>query len=541
VGYIDEKSYRAAIAIPVTATYHRTRTGIGAPYVAEMVRNLMMQSFGDKSYTGGYQVYTTIDSHQQLLANAALRDGLLAYDQRHGWRGAEQNLGKYRSANMSDWADALSGIPSVSGLIPAAVIAVSDNRIRVLLSDGHDLILDSSDYAWTKKKDAATLVKIGDVVRVAPMQKGRYRLAQIPNIQGALVALNPGDGAIFALVGGFDYNASSFNRVTQAARPAGSAFKPFIYSAALDRGYTLASVFNDAPLVFVSGGKIWQPRNDDREFGGPVRLREALASSINLVSIRVLQSVGLPFTLSYLNRFGFDGKKFPHDLTLALGTGTVSPLEMAVAYAVFANGGFKVSPYLIDRVLDNQGASIYQSHPTIACDNTCAGSDAQYALRVLSAQTAFLMNSALEEVIRSGTGGAAKALGREDIGGKTGTTSEYFDTWFIGFNHDLSTSVWAGFDDPTSVREHGSQVALPIWIDFMRGALVGKPENPMPMPPGIVAVAINPETGLRASGGSTITEYFREDHVPSQDAPAESTAPVVDATIAQPSNDEPLF
>ncbi len=378
---------------------------------------------------------------------------------------------------------------------------------------------------------------MGDLIRVQK-QNNSWQLTQVPAIEGALIALNPQDGSINALVGGFDFRRSKFNRVTQAQRQPGSGFKPFIYAAALAKGYTLASEFNDAPIVFTIPGQaaLWRPQNDDHTFRGPTRLRVALANSVNVVAVRVLQTIGVPYTINYATRFGFDSKQLPRNLSLALGTAAVTPLEMARAYAVFANGGYRVTPYLIDHITDN-GKTIYQAQPKTAC-STCTDdtvdNDKQYAPRVIPIQTAFLMTSALQDVIRYGTGAGAQVLERADLAGKTGTTQDWVDTWFNGFNSDLVATAWIGFDQPNSLHEFGSAVALPMWIDFMRVALQNKPEHTMEQPSGITTVRIDPITGLLASDNDpgAILEYFRTDNTPQQ------TAPPATATAANPSDNK---
>lgn len=552
-GYIDQRAYQQAIAAPITAGYHAQPVAIPAPYVAEMVRNLMLTSFGDKSYTGGYQVYTTIDSHLQLAANQAIRDGLLNYDKRHSYRGAEQNLGAFKPNKLVEWRDTLEGFPNVNGLRATVVIDVAPRNLTVLLSSGEHITIPWSGLSWTKRKDAAAIAKVGDVVRIQATGNG-WQLAQIPTAQAALIALNPNNGAINALVGGFDYETSSFNRVVQAERQSGSGFKPFLWAAALNKDFTLASLVDDEPLVFVSGGKVWRPQDDDHEFWGPTRLRVGLAWSRNLVSIRLLQALGLSYAIDYISKFGFNPSKLPNDLTLALGTGTVTPLELATGYAVFANTGYKITPFLINQVVDAQGKTIYQADPKVACtdcsDTMDAVTAAHYAPRVISPQVAYLVTSAMQSVIKEGTGAGARSLDRNDLAGKTGTTSDHVDAWFSGFNSDLVTSVWIGFDNPDSLHEYGAQAAVPIWTQFMRQALAGKPEHSMAEPTGITAVKIDPNTGLLAPAGApnAVFEYFRDDTAPTQTAPPitndnSATTDKAKAAAAAPIEDhsEPLF
>ena len=360
---------------------------------------------------------------------------------------------------------------------------------------------------------------------------GYKRVGQSPQAQGALVALNPNDGAVLALVGGFNYYASHFNRATQAWRQPGSGFKPFIYSAALEKGYTLASLINDAPIVIADYSEkgVWRPQNDNYQFLGPTRLRVGLAKSRNLVSIRLLQDIGIDDALDYAKRFGFDIDKQPHTLSLALGTGMVTPIQLASAYASFANGGYRTAPYVIDHIEDIAGKVVYQANPPVVIKDEQPGQPNDAALtthpaapRIITAQNAFLMDSVMSDVIRMGTGQRARAMNRNDIAGKTGTTNDQMDAWFTGFNGDIVTTVWVGFDQPQSLFEYGAQAALPIWMKFMKVALQGKPENVLPQPPGIISVSIDPETGLLATPeqDDPISEFFLSDHAPTEYAPA---------------------
>jgi penicillin-binding protein 1A len=559
LGEINDKTYQAAISAPLTATYHGPEVPVHAPYVAEMVRDMMITSFGDDAYSKGYSVYTTINSQQQQAGNQALRNALLAYDKRHGYRGAEHNLGAYSAPKMQKWQTELSRMPSINYLQPAAVISVADKSITALLNTGGMITLPWQGLAWAAPeqkngwpgrapKSAHDIVKVGDIIRVQ-QQNNIWQLAQVPQVEGALIALAPQTGAISALVGGFDFRKSKFNRVTQAQRQPGSGFKPFIYAAALAKGFTLASEFNNAPLVFTVPGqaKLWRPQNDDHSFGGPTRLRFALAQSINLVSVRVLQAIGVPYAISYIERFGFDKKQLPANLTLALGTADVTPLQMARGYAVFANGGYRINPFVIDHITNNQGQTVYQAQPKAACENNCDDANAdssqgsgRYAPRAIPVQTAFLMTSALLSVTKNGTGYMVdQQLGRSDLAGKTGTTNDNIDTWFTGFNSDIVASTWVGFDQPSSVHEFGSRAALPMWIDFMKVALAGKAEHTLAIPAGIVTAQIDQITGLLAPAGdpNAMPEYFRNDTVPQQQTP-----PVVaGAPGAAVNNSEPLF
>lgn len=515
LGYIDQKTYLEAIHTPLDANYHPSETSTNAPYVAEMVRHLMETSYGADAYNQGYQVYTTIDSKLQDSANQAMHDALTDYDQRHGFRGAEQHLGPYQDSVKNAWEDALNGLDTISDLVPVVVTHVDRNGLTVMDSSGQSITLDAKAIAWTHKKSPADLAQVGDVLRVEQNGDHHWVLSQLPQVEGALVSLDPSDGAIRALSGGFSLNGGNFNRATQASRQPGSSFKPFIYAAAFNKGYTLSSVFNDAPLSFYNpwSHDTWQPGNDDGKFWGPMRLRFALAHSRNTISVELLQAIGLSYGLNYLKNFGFDVSKMPDNLTLALGTAQVTPLQMATAYAVFANGGYQVNPYLIDKVVDRKNQVIYQATPRRACDDCTTGN---LAPRTISPEVAFLTTQALQEVIRSGTGIAAmQQLNRTDLAGKTGTTNDQVDGWFSGFNSDLVTTVWVGFDKPATLNEFGAKAALPMWIEYMGQALAGKALHTMAQPDGIVSAKINPDTGqLAGLFSSGVPEYFDKNHMP---------------------------
>lgn len=538
LGYISKSAYQEAIKTPMQIRIE-TDTGdiVKAPYVAEMVRDMMYKSFGDSIYKKGYNVYTTLETTQQIAANSALHNALLAYDRRHGYRGPEQHRLSTDVRQFNHTLSLLHRLSPVYNLQPAIVTTLGEQGVQALLANHQSILIPWSGLAWTEPKlDTTQLnpppealknkVQVGDIIRVQKTNSG-WQLAQVPKIQGALVALNPKNGAITALIGGFDYRLSKFNRVIQAQRQPGSGFKPFIYAAALAKGYTLANVFNDAPLVFDIPGRDepWRPQNDNHIFSGPTRLRVALAKSINLISVRLLQAIDVSYALTYAKRFGFNAKKLPRNLSLALGTGEVTPMELARAYAVFANGGYLVTPYLIDHITDSEGKVIYQAEPRTACEDCIVDEkwvpvmDEQghpYAPQIIPTDIAFLITSALQDVIRYGTGSQAKVLGRHDLAGKTGTTSDYVDTWFTGFNRDLVSTVWVGFDQPSSVLEYGAKAALPMWINFMRIALKGKPEHTLPQPPDIVTASIDPVSGYRLPQGTpgSILEYFRKDNLP---------------------------
>jgi penicillin-binding protein 1A len=540
LGYINQSTYQQAIATPNTASYHGQRVVVEAPYVGEMVRAAMYQQYGDAAYTSGFKVYTTLKGPLQLAANQALRSGLMAYDHRHGYRGAEKYIGQISNKNTQDLMTVLQDIPVYNHLLPAVVLGESANNLVVLLGNGQKVIVTPAGYAWTGAS-ISKLAQPGDVVRIQNMQ-GSWQLEQIPKAEAAIVAMNPNNGEVLALDGGFSFQQSHFNRITQASRQPGSGFKPFFYSAALDKGFTLATLINDAPVVQedAQDNILWRPVNDTEKFYGPTRLRVGLIQSRNLVAIRLLQDIGISYALNYVSRFGFDPAKLPHTLSLALGSGGVTPLQIVNGYAVFANGGYRVTPYLIDHVEDAKGQIIYQAHLPVVCP-TCSSTPmvtagdnthsqippAPQAPRVISVDNAYLITSALQDVIRKGTGVGALVMKRTDIAGKTGTTNDFVDAWFSGYNSDIVATAWVGFDNPESLHEHGAQAALPIWVDFMEQALHGMPEHAMAQPSGITAVRIDPATGQLAAPGqkNAIFEIFTQQTAPTeqaQDSPAQT-------------------
>lgn len=532
-GYITQKQYDEANNEPIATKYHQLDIGVYAPYVAEAVRNEMVTQYGEDAYTLGLKVYTTIDSHMQLAANRAVSEAVTQYDHRHGYRGATANWGNYSSHDSADWQQRLAAISTINNLQAAAITHVSEQQATALLANGKQITLPWSGLRWAARRNqnATDFIKVGDLVRVDNMD-GNWRLDQIPAVEAALVALNPQNGATLALVGGYNFTKSNFNRVYQAQRQPGSSIKPFIYAAALEKGLTFATIMNDGPFVGAGSSEYndWRPDNDDHRFMGMISLRVGLILSRNLVSIRVLQAIGIDYAINYLKNFGFDPNALPHNLTLALGTPSVTPMQMAVAYSVFANGGYKINDYLIDKVVDEQGKVLYQAQPVQACESCItapAGSPIPASItnpapRVISPQIAYLVTSALQEVITSGTGRAALVLNRSDLAGKTGTTNDFANAWFDGFNSDVVAITWMGFDQNQSLKEYGAQSALPMWIDFMRGALAGKPLHTMPRPPGLVTVKINPENGLLATNNDpdAIFETFRADNVPKSEATA---------------------
>jgi len=560
LGFISEDEYRQAMDTPDDAKLHGLSREVTAPYVAEMVRSEMAARYGDDAYSQGFRVITSIDSAMQAAANAAQREALLAYDARHGYRGPLAQVELDEEANEEQWAEVLKPYREINGLLPALVLSVEGQSASVYEPRRGILSLDWTGLSWAASarpggrtgpapKQAADILARGDVIRIAERGKpGEWHLVQVPTVAGALVSLSPRDGAIRALVGGFDFNASKFNRITQAERQPGSNFKPFIYSAGLEKGFTPASLINDAPVVFEDKGleATWRPENYSGRVFGPTRLREALVKSRNLVSIRLLRAMGISYAINYVSRFGFDKSRLPRDLSLALGSGAVTPLEIVTGYAVFANNGFRVKPWFIERIEDPDGEVLYQTEPATVCRH-CDMTEAEraeraafvgpprreeqmpvnIAPRVVSAQNVYLMRSMMRDVIQRGTARRARVLHRSDLAGKTGTTNDQHDAWFSGYSSDLVTTVWVGFDRPKPLgeRETGGRAALPMWIDYMREALKGLPPRPLERPPGLVTVRIDPKTGLLAPAGfpKAIFETFRVENVPAaleEEAPA---------------------
>lgn len=528
--YISNEQYQEALKQPAAATFHGGDIDISAPYVAEMIRQSLFDHFGQDAYTKGYKVYTTIDGHLQTTANQVVEKNLLAYDRRHGYRGPIAHIAPLKDHSQRIVHSLLAPYSTLNSIEPAIILTVHEQSATAVNRDGTVLTLPWSGLSWARPalkrgwmgqapKVASQVVAVGDIVSVQRHEK-QWNLTQIPQAEAALVALNPKTGAIKALDGGFNFQKSKYNRAIQSNRQPGSSFKPFIYSAALTKGYSLATQVNDAPIVVndpsLGEGGLWRPQNVHLTFNGPTRMKEGLIHSSNLVSIRILDDIGIDYAVDYITHFGFNKTNIPRTLSLALGTLTVSPMELSAAYAVFANGGFKVEPYLIDHITDNDGKRLLQAKPSRACPS-CTEDTGHAAPRIISEEVAFLMNSSLMDVIQLGTGHQATELGRHDIAGKTGTTNEQIDGWFSGYNPDLVVTTWVGFDTPQSLHEYGAQVALPLWIDFMKVALSGKPEHPIKQPEHIVALKINPSNGLQTTATNALLEYFRQDEIPAME------------------------
>lgn len=557
IGLIDEAAEQRAIAEKVWAREHAQSFDVEAPYLAEMARLELVKRLGAAAQNEGFKIYTTVDPRMQSAANRAVRAGLIDYDRRHGWRGGVERVTLQGTDAEDMLEELLIGRPSSDPLLPAVVVQVGPKAARVYVRGKGYANIEWEGLSWARRKigsgtgaapkAASEIVARGDLVYVtltATKATGKEgatdatppslnaRLAQMPEAASALVALRPNDGAILALVGGFDYfdaKSGKFNRATQAQRQPGSGFKPFLYSAALENGFTAASLILDAPFVIddTSMEEAWRPENSSGEFYGPTRLREALVKSRNLVSIRLLQAVGMSPAMAWAERFGFERARLPRNLTLALGTNSATPLQVATAYAVFANGGYRVQPWFIDRIEDPKGEVVFQAAPRRAgCDaeDNAAGAtgcnlpEALRAPRAISAGNAWLMTDFMREAIARGTGVRARALGRSDIAGKTGTTNESRDTWFNGYSRSVVATVWVGFDQaqPLGEGEEGSRTAVPIWIDFMRDALAGVPQRGWPMPEGLVQARVSLETGALASVDDPdgIFETFMLDRMP---------------------------
>ncbi|MBW4980192.1 penicillin-binding protein 1A [Marinobacter adhaerens] len=582
LGYITPDAHELAVSAPITASYNSTETEVDADYVAEMARSEMVRRFGEDAYTDGYTVTLTVDGKKQQVATQALRDGLEAYDRRHGFRGPIGQIDQETLAE-SEPSDLILNYPRVESLLPAIVTEVDDESGKVAVHARHigpaTMAFETMTWARRYKTENLTgpepekpsdVVAPGDVIYVRAqnpesaspepeangnespneqseqLAEASVALAQIPRVEGALISLKAKTGAIEALSGGYSFGQSKYNRAIQARRQPGSTFKPFLYLSALESGMTPATIYNDAPIVFDDSEleTAWRPQNSSGQFYGPTRLREALYRSRNLVSIRLLRDLGIQNTLDYLAQLEIPVENMPDDLSLSLGSGQLTPMELARGMAVIANGGYDVEPYLIETITDFSGETIYQAPKTVLCDKDCDDDTAQEPSgeqegspntvanvsetsedspevrvmpRLADERSVFILHSMMQDVIRRGTGRRALALGRDDIAGKTGTTNEQKDTWFAGFNHEVATTTWVGFDQPAPLgrREFGASTALPIWLDYMEVALEGAPSSFMPRPNGIVNIRINPETGQRARPGEDgIFEVFREEDAP---------------------------
>jgi penicillin-binding protein 1A len=629
LNYIDQQALDIALNEPVSAELHKSRITSESQYVSEQVRAQLFEQYGEEVYKAGLKVFTTIDGELQAAANTALRRALLDYDRRHGYRGVVSHIDMASVVDDPFDVDLVTD-DRVGGLRKGIVVAINETEGKAtpdadqVLPPGATLLISNYEQIhlpfkagidWARpfidvNRSGAEPKTVGDVLEVGDVvwlenRDGQWLLADVPQVEGALISLNPANGGIQAMVGGFDYFKNKFNRATQARRQPGSNFKPFIYSAALEKGFTAATIINDAPVVFDDDSleSTWRPENYSGKVYGPTRLREALIKSRNLVSIRILQSIGLRYAINYIQRFGFEREHMPYNLSLALGSGSYSPLQVARAYAVFSNGGYLIDPYLIDRVESGSGEIIYQSRPKTVCQGceeedlaaltaaeaaataadeaadagaeaADAGAEAQaaatevsaadagtvadesadaitlvddgplYAPRVISAQNAYIMRSIMREVVQRGTAVRAKALGRKDIAGKTGTTNDQIDAWFSGYNDQVVTTAWVGFDNQRSMgnRETGGRAALPMWIDFMRIALEGMPENLQEQPEGLVTIRIDAETGKPADVNTTssLFELFRIENAPQEAVVKSNSNPGNGITVKVPQTEDEI-
>jgi len=582
LGYITRAEHEQAVAEKDEAYVHEPVVEVNAPWVAEMVRAQMIEHYGDDAYTDGYNVVTTIHADKQLAAEQALQQGLHAYDRRHGYRGPiQQNdlsaiLNASTTTTVNDAEDEtaaeqpptdleviteqLNGFPKPAGLQAALVLEVDAENALARLGDGQDIALTFETSQWAvphidnyrvgnKPKDLTEILSVGDVVMVKRGDTGEFELSQIPAVQGSLVSVNPDDGGIYALVGGFDYYLSKFNRATQAKRQPGSGFKPIVYSGALEHGMHAASIINDAPIVFEDSQleKAWRPENYSEKFFGPTRLREGIVNSRNLVSIRVLRQMGINNGRNHILKFGFNPDDVPSNLSIALGSPNVPVIDMTRAFAVFANGGYLVEPYLIKSITNQKGETVYQHNgPQVCPDCVVTNTDPEQqamdsnetdldwtqpidpeaevpikpAPRVIPAENQFIIESFMKDVVKRGTGTKALSLNRQDLAGKTGTTNDQMDGWFNGYQRDVVTTVWVGFDTPQPMGrgEVGGRVALPIWIDYMAVALDGVPEYQRPIPAGLISARIDAETGqlLQPGASGGLLEYFKVGELPEE-------------------------
>ena len=609
LGFIQPAVETAAQAVAMHATPHERPVEVYAPYVAEMVRQEMIARFGGDVLTKGYHVTTTIDPVLQAAADQAVRDGLAMYDHRHGWNKIEQHFELDTDEVPTSIAKRLTTIRAQAGLLPGIVLGSDGGKTEVVLADGETITLDAASSRWTGRSPAA-LVKRGDLVRVRRIEReagdsnakgGKedkdeddppadievsYRLEQLPRAQAALVSLEAETGALRAVIGGLSFAGSSFNRATQARRQPGSSFKPFIYAAAFERGFSPASIVLDAPVVFRDRrGRMWRPQNDSGNFAGPMRLREALVQSRNLVSVRLLDAIGVDYARRFISHFGIDEALLPPNLSMSLGTASIPPLMVARGYSVFANGGFRITPWFIDEVKGRDGKLVFKEKPPTACrecsvrpgqkqvvsnvvggfdlgpstpppppdkakpGKTGSGKDKQadapkpiriaadtvLAPRAIDARVAYQLVSMMRDVVQRGTGTAAKVLKREDVGGKTGSTNDHRDAWFSGFGGNLVTTVWVGRDNFKSLgyREYGGKAALPIWIDYMRVALKDQPIAELVPPEGMVKVSVGAGGRLLPEGSGGIVEYVKAedldrmenyvDYGPREAAPSEES------------------
>ena len=528
LNFISNEQFQLAQQQPIVTMRGNQEFGVKSDYLSEMVRQAVYEKYQDDTYTQGFKVYTTIRQQDQLAAYQAVRTGVLDYDRRQGYRGPEGFVDLHGdNSNTEQLDEALQDIDESDDLIPAVVLAASPKLVRAYCKGGEiaevsgDALLFAQS-ALNKKAALNQRINVGSVIRLRKDDKGIWQISQLPQVEAAFVSGDPRNGAIYSLVGGFDFNRNQFNHITQAWRQPGSSFKPFVYSAALEKGFTPATVINDAPLIFdaeQTGNEPWEPKNYDGKFEGPMRMRQALIKSKNMVSIRILQSITPQYAKDYITKFGFDATKYPAYLTMALGAGSVTPLQMLTGYSVFANGGFLVTPYFIQRIEDARGTVLSQTTPEVAGNG---------AKQVIDVRNAFTLVSMMQDVVKHGTAIRAMQLGRHDLAGKTGTTNDTIDAWFCGFHPTIVGISWIGYDQPRSLgdKETGGGAALPIWMNYMEKILKDVPEAVYTMPDNMAAIHIN-EGGYRDDNSPRI-EYFYQENVPSEHTlptPSEETKP----------------
>ena len=500
LGFINDTQHEAALNEPLIVKRELGEYPVHAEYVAEMARQITAERFPDDVYTRGIKVYTTLIKAEQEAAYTSLRKGVMDYDRRHGYRGAESYLDLKDIKSDQDEAidEAFQDIPEAGDLIPALVLEADPKQIKAYRRGGETLVLNGDALKFVAKMLEANAppnkrIKRGAIIRVQKDEKGKWQIAQLPEVESAFVAVDPKNGAIRALVGGFDFNRNKYNHVTQAWRQPGSSFKPFIYSASLEKGFSPNSIIEDAPIVISAaetGAQAWTPHNYDGKYEGPMSMRAALAKSKNMVSIRILQAIGTQYAQDYTSRFGFDPEKHPPYLTMALGAGSVTPWQMVTAYSIFANGGFKINPYVVREIRDESNQVLARSSEVVAGDES---------LRAIDPRNAFLMDSMLRDVTIYGTAGRASAtLKRHDLAGKTGTTNEYVDAWFCGYQMTVAGCAWIGFDQPRKLgdKETGGVAALPIWIGYMGQALKDVPVQLPSAPEGLLSVGEGRDRGF---------------------------------------------
>ena len=530
LGFITVQQQEAAVHQPLMVKRSYQEFSGKADYLAEMVRQEVFKRYQDDTYTQGIKVYTTIRQRDQTAAYEALRKGVLEYDRRHGYRGPEGYFDLRKGSTDEELEEALQDIPDSDDMIPAVVLEVDSKNIRAYSKGGAIAIINGDGLKFVQsymsvKTALNRRLRAGSLIHVQKDEKNVWKIVQLPQVEAAFVSASPRDGAIYSLVGGFDFNRNQFNHVTQAWRQPGSSFKPFIYSAALEKGLTPATVIDDAPLVIdaaETGSEAWQPKNYDGDFDGPMRIRQALVKSKNMVSIRILQTITPQYAQDYITKFGFEAAKHPPYLTMALGAGSVTPMQMLTGYTVFANGGFHVPPYFIQRIEDSNGKVLHKATPVVA------GETAQ---QVIDVRNAYTMVSMMQDVVQHGTAFRAMQLGRHDLAGKTGTTNDAMDAWFSGFHPTLVGITWVGFDNPHSLgeKETGGGAALPIWMDYMGKVLKQVPEATYTMPDNMVAARINKD-GQRSENGE-LTEYFYQENLPPEQLSPPPEKSLIDTII----------